>query len=607
MTAVLACIGVAESDHPAWVDADGRYRLGVLRGRWSKESACFIGEGAREGARRARLAELAAQRGRIQAELDRTEQELDEVRAFADALAEHLRAQPSDAALRDAHSRLSAQNDLLRTLVERANEAQHIAVERQQAVENAETEADQYARDTALPSARDALAGVRDAVNDYSAALTQAMRDRKRADGRRDLIRQGIEAATRERDAAVLALREFARTRLLATALPGGGHPPPDAEWAPTPAVALARAINQDLDAVDDADRAWDLIQQRVAHEIKALTDALGRHGHGVGMTPHAGLMLVDVVYMGRSQDVPTLAAALAEDAGRRASLLSAKERELLENYLVDEVAGVLQELIAAAEEQVLQMNTDLEQRPTSTGMLLRFQWNPARTAPEGLDAVRGRLLRKSADVWSPADHTLVGQFLQARIAAEREEHPGDSWADQLARALDYRAWHEFAIQRRQEGQWRPATGPASGGERVLAASVPLFAAASSHYSSGRATAPRLIALDEAFAGVDDDSRAKCLGLRASFDLDVVMTSEREWACYPTMPGVAIAQLSRREGVDAVLVTPWIGTAGNAAAYRAARRSPRPRLRTRTRTVPRTRRRRHNKPSSQDHARPGPG
>jgi hypothetical protein len=91
----------------------------------------------------------------------------------------------------------------------------------------------------------------------------------------------------------------------------------------------------------------------------------------------------------------------------------------------------------------------------------------------------------------------------------------------------------------------------------VLAASVPLFAAASSHYSSGHPAAPRLIALDEAFAGVDDDSRAKCLGLLASFDLDVVMTSEREWACYPTVPGIGIAQLARREGIDAVLVTPW--------------------------------------------------
>jgi hypothetical protein len=35
------------------------------------------------------------------------------------------------------------------------------------------------------------------------------------------------------------------------------------------------------------------------------------------------------------------------------------------------------------------------------------------------------------------------------------------------------------------------------------------------------------------------------------------MTSEREWGCYPQVPGLAIAQLSRREGIDAVLVTPW--------------------------------------------------
>ena len=86
---------------------------------------------------------------------------------------------------------------------------------------------------------------------------------------------------------------------------------------------------------------------------------------------------------------------------------------------------------------------------------------------------------------------------------------------------------------------------------------MPLFAAASAHYNSASPQAPRLILLDEAFAGVDDDSRAKSLGLLATFDLDVVMTSEREWACYPQVPGLSIAQLSRVEGVDAVGVTRW--------------------------------------------------
>ncbi|BDH57952.1 hypothetical protein [Tsukamurella sp. PLM1] len=35
------------------------------------------------------------------------------------------------------------------------------------------------------------------------------------------------------------------------------------------------------------------------------------------------------------------------------------------------------------------------------------------------------------------------------------------------------------------------------------------------------------------------------------------MTSEREWGCYPEVPGLAIAQLARTEGVPAVLVTHW--------------------------------------------------
>ncbi|GAA1325111.1 hypothetical protein GCM10009647_061370 [Streptomyces sanglieri] len=35
------------------------------------------------------------------------------------------------------------------------------------------------------------------------------------------------------------------------------------------------------------------------------------------------------------------------------------------------------------------------------------------------------------------------------------------------------------------------------------------------------------------------------------------MTSEREWACYPQVPGIAIAQLSRIDEVAAVLVTRW--------------------------------------------------
>ena len=46
--------------------------------------------------------------------------------------------------------------------------------------------------------------------------------------------------------------------------------------------------------------------------------------------------------------------------------------------------------------------------------------------------------------------------------------------------------------------------------------------------------------------------------LLRTFDLDVVMTSENEWGCYPTVPGLAIYQLASRPGFEAVGVTRWV-------------------------------------------------
>ena len=178
--------------------------------------------------------------------------------------------------------------------------------------------------------------------------------------------------------------------------------------------------------------------------------------------------------------------------------------------------------------------------------------------------AARKRLLNTSADLWSADDRNVVGTMLQRRIALEREradgstDRDGGSLLDQLARALDYRRWHRFRVERWQDGQWRKLSGPASSGERALGLTEPLFAAVASFYSQGSyALAPRLILLDEAFAGIDDAARAHCMGLIREFDLDFVITSEREWACYAELPGVAICHLQRQEGIDAVFVSRW--------------------------------------------------
>jgi uncharacterized protein (TIGR02680 family) len=648
VTSVLRAVGLGPGGS-TWVAVDGRFGIGVLAGAWHKESAGYIGEGAREAARRARILKLGEDLARLERRLAELAGTAAELAGDRDALAAEHQAQPADSRLREAHVKLAGEHETKRRVDARLDEAVVILAHRDDDAKRARGQAAEFAGDVGLPQDPDELAVVRDAVGDYRVALAglwpaaralararedlakaeqellaavehreqaheaatraraeadvaaerhrvlvetagagvqelyrkldavavelaerDAREDRARADeqnareergkaiGRRETLRESIATAAAERDQAIAELRAFAATGLLATTQLDLEFPDPTTEWAVSPAVAVARAINAALDDVDDGERPWELVQQRVSTEHKLLTDALSRHGHSVGMSVRDGIIVVDVVFQGHSRDIPTLVSALETETEQRANLLSAKEREILENHLINEVAGTLQELITNAEEQVGSINTDLKARPTSTGMLLRLQWRTSRTAPDGLERVRDRLLRQTADAWSLADRTTVGAFLQEQINREHAEDATGGWVEQLTRALDYRSWHEFAIQRCQDGQWRSATGPASGGERVLAASLPLFAAASSFYtSSANPHAPRLIALDEAFAGVDDDSRAKCLGLLAAFDLDVVMTSEREWGCYPQVPGLAIAQLARREGIDAVLVTPW--------------------------------------------------
>lgn len=91
-----------------------------------------------------------------------------------------------------------------------------------------------------------------------------------------------------------------------------------------------------------------------------------------------------------------------------------------------------------------------------------------------------------------------------------------------------------------------------------MALTLPQLAAAAAHYRTADPAAPRLILLDEVFVGVDKNMRAKCMDLLQAFDLDVVMTSESEWACYPTVPAIAIYQLAARDGIDAVHATRWV-------------------------------------------------
>jgi len=72
---------------------------------------------------------------------------------------------------------------------------------------------------------------------------------------------------------------------------------------------------------------------------------------------------------------------------------------------------------------------------------------------------------------------------------------------------------------------------------------------------------PRLILLDEVFAGVDEDNRGELFDIIRSLDLDLVATSESEQGLYTQLDGLAIYQLVTGDNLDAILAarTIWDG------------------------------------------------
>jgi uncharacterized protein (TIGR02680 family) len=366
-------------------------------------------------------------------------------------------------------------------------------------------------------------------------------------------------AAEAQRALALLGLQRLAEQRLLAEADPTLRDIEPD-EWSVARVVDLVRhRLDPLLADTPDDDTAWQRRQDAIHGHVQELRDQLITHGHPPETHQSDDLVLVRCLFQTRPHSMTELRDAFAGELQERERLLQAKEREIIENHLLAEAAVELQKLIRAAETWRASANDELNSRPTSSGVRFRFQWEPDTEIR--FQEIRPILLRKG-DLWTPTERTTLAAFLQGRIKAVQDADESASWRDQLSHALDYRRWHRFVVERQQDGQWRRLDrrtyGTGSGGEKALALTLPRFAAAAAHYRSAAKTAPRLVMLDEAFAGIDPTMRAQCLGVLTQFDLDVIMTSELEWGCYPTVPSLAIYHLTTLAAIDAVAATRWI-------------------------------------------------
>ncbi|WP_285184888.1 TIGR02680 family protein [Rhodococcus sp. MEB041] len=232
-------------------------------------------------------------------------------------------------------------------------------------------------------------------------------------------------------------------------------------------------------------------------------------------------------------------------DAARRdqETLLTDAERRILEDALLTGLAQQIHERTVDARELIARMGSEMKQRRMSSGNTIGVHWVLADNLDDSTRAV-SKLLERDASALGPEELAEMRVHFAAQIRTARAQHPERSYPEILSAALDYRQWRVFAFTLisgdGSEDRLTVARHSAlSGGEQSVSLHLPLFAAAHVMLSSADPHSPRLLALDEAFAGVDDNGRSELLGLSVQFDLDLFMTGYDLWITYRDVPGCA--------------------------------------------------------------------
>ena len=152
----------------------------------------------------------------------------------------------------------------------------------------------------------------------------------------------------------------------------------------------------------------------------------------------------------------------------------------------------------------------------------------------------------------------LINHF-RSKIKQElnQSENTHENYSDIIFKVLDYRNWFEFKLYyKRKASDKKELTNKVfsilSGGERAKSMYVPLFAAIYAKLLSARNNALRIIALDEAFAGVDEKNIRELFDILTQLDLDYILTSQALWGDYDTVKDLAISELIKDEATSTV-------------------------------------------------------
>ena len=277
----------------------------------------------------------------------------------------------------------------------------------------------------------------------------------------------------------------------------------------------------------------------------------------------------ISAKYRGISVTFKELIRKLTEDAESLSALLNERDRELFEDILANTISKKIRIKIQASRRWIEKMNTLMESMQTSSGLKLSLRWKNKQAQREDQLDTRSlvELLQKDAEIMREEEVESLSRHFRSKIE-EARKISGETGAVQsfhatMREVLDYRKWFEFQLECQKTGEKkRELTDRVfftfSGGEKAMSMYVPLFSAVVAKYAGANEEAPRLISLDEAFAGVDETNIRDMFRLMVEFEFNFMINSQILWGDYDTVPGLAIYQLIRPENAKFVSVIRYI-------------------------------------------------
>ena len=273
--------------------------------------------------------------------------------------------------------------------------------------------------------------------------------------------------------------------------------------------------------------------------------------------------------YRGVNVHFGELLEKLREDAEEQKRLLSDKDRELFEDILANTVSKKIRAKIHASNRWVEKMNLLMDSMKTSSGLKLSLNWKKKRAEKEEQLDTRElvELLSKDVEIMREEEVEKLSLHFRSKIADARkiseDGNSVQSFHSIMREVLDYRKWFEFTLECQKTGEKKKELTDRvfftfSGGEKAMAMYVPLFSAVVAKYAGAREDAPRLISLDEAFAGVDETNIRDMFRLMVECKFNFMINSQVLWGDYDTIPGLAIYQLLRPENAKFVTVIAYI-------------------------------------------------